>query len=82
MLCAKCKTETPDGLKFCNECGTSFKRPCSSCTFENAPAAKFCGQCGIALGGHPIAVSSRGFPDSDVGYLIAPSCRNTELASQ
>jgi len=22
------------------------------------------------------------FPDSDVGYLIAPSCLNTELASQ
>jgi predicted ATPase/class 3 adenylate cyclase len=46
MICAKCKTENPEGLKFCNECGAAFSRPCASCGFENAPAAKFCGQCG------------------------------------
>jgi len=50
MLCAKCKTENPDGLKFCNECGAPFKTPCGSCGFDNAPAAKFCGQCGEVLG--------------------------------
>jgi class 3 adenylate cyclase/tetratricopeptide (TPR) repeat protein len=49
MLCTKCKTENPDGLKFCNECGAAFKAPCASCGFENAPAAKFCGQCGASL---------------------------------
>src|SRR5262245_54328644 len=49
MLCPKCKTENPEGLKFCNECGAPFKTPCASCGFENAPAAKFCGQCGAAL---------------------------------
>jgi class 3 adenylate cyclase len=46
MICAKCKTENPEGLKFCNECGAAFKMPCASCGFENAPTAKFCGQCG------------------------------------
>jgi class 3 adenylate cyclase len=49
MICAQCKTENPDGLKFCNECGTAFKRPCASCGFENAPTAKFCGQCGARI---------------------------------
>ena len=49
MLCANCKTENPDGLKFCNECGAAFKAPCASCGFENAPAAKFFGQCGASL---------------------------------
>jgi class 3 adenylate cyclase len=49
MLCAKCKTENPDGLKFCNECGAAFQMLCASCGFENAPAAKFCGKCGAPL---------------------------------
>ena len=50
MICAKCKTENPDGLKFCNECGATFKAPCASCGFENAPTAKFCGNCGSPIG--------------------------------
>src|SRR6516162_8968743 len=49
MICAKCKTENPEGLKFCNECGGAFKSSCASCGFENAPSAKFCGNCGAAL---------------------------------
>jgi class 3 adenylate cyclase len=51
MICAKCKTENPDGLKFCNECGVAFMVPCASCGFENAATAKFCGNCGVALKG-------------------------------
>src|SRR6516225_8243194 len=49
MICAQCKTENPEGLKFCNECGGAFKSSCASCGFENAPSAKFCGKCGAAL---------------------------------
>ena len=49
MFCASCKTENPDGLKYCNQCGAPFKSPCASCGSENAPTAKFCGQCGAAL---------------------------------
>src|SRR5215469_10193119 len=49
MICANCKTENPDGLKFCNECGAAFERPCASCGFKNAPTAKFCGQCGARM---------------------------------
>src|SRR6516165_8408071 len=59
MLCAKCKTENLDGLKFCNECGAPFKTPCASCSFENGPAAKFCGQCGAALGAPTATVSGK-----------------------
>ena len=50
MICAKCKTENPDGMKFCNECGAALKAACAQCGFENVPAAKFCGNCGTALG--------------------------------
>jgi len=51
MRCASCGFENPEGLKFCNECGTSLKRRCTQCGFENAPQAKFCGECGTPLTG-------------------------------
>ncbi|HKA54855.1 MAG TPA: zinc ribbon domain-containing protein [Candidatus Binatia bacterium] len=61
MHCAGCGSENPDGLKFCNECGTALKRRCGQCAFENAPQAKFCGECGTALGavGEAPAAKSR-----------------------
>src|SRR5262245_13533788 len=49
MRCASCSFENPEGLKFCNECGTALKQHCVQCGFENAPQAKFCGECGTSL---------------------------------
>jgi class 3 adenylate cyclase/predicted negative regulator of RcsB-dependent stress response len=49
MICGQCKTENPDGLKFCNECGAAFRRQCASCGFENVLSAKFCGRCGAGI---------------------------------
>ena len=49
MTCAKCKTENPEGLKFCIECGGALKAGCAACGFENLPMAKFCGHCGASL---------------------------------
>ncbi|MBV8056578.1 MAG: zinc ribbon domain-containing protein, partial [Deltaproteobacteria bacterium] len=53
-----------DGLKFCNECGAAFKRPCALCGFENAPTAKFCGQCGARINAEsaPSAKRSHNIP--------------------
>src|SRR4030095_12929404 len=55
MRCASCGFENPEGLKFCNECGTALKRRCIQCGFENAPQAKFCGECGMSLTGQSSA---------------------------
>jgi class 3 adenylate cyclase len=49
MPCPSCGFENPEGLKFCNECGTALKRRCAQCGFENTPPAKFCGECGAPL---------------------------------
>ena len=49
MTCAKCKTENPEGLKFCIECGGALRAGCTACGFENLPMAKFCGHCGASL---------------------------------
>src|SRR5262249_10756516 len=55
MRCASCGFENPEGLKFCNECGTALKRRCAQCRFENAPQAKFCGECGQPFTEQPSA---------------------------
>jgi hypothetical protein len=77
VLCAQCKTENPEGLKFCNECGAPFKALCVSCGFENAPCAKFCGQCGAALG--PSAAASPKNPnDSSIRAIDRAVAENLE----
>jgi tetratricopeptide (TPR) repeat protein len=49
MHCPSCGFENPEGLKFCNECGTPLRMPCAQCGFTKQPQAKFCGECGAAL---------------------------------
>src|SRR6516162_5193853 len=78
MLCAKCKTENPEGLKFCNECGAPFKTPCASCGFENAPAAKFCGQCGAALGAPAVTVSGKKSDQTQIRLTEAAAPENLD----
>jgi class 3 adenylate cyclase/tetratricopeptide (TPR) repeat protein len=78
VRCAKCRTENPDRLKFCNECGTPFKTPCASCGFENASAAKFCGQCGAALGGVGTTAAAEESDQTQIRLTAAPAPENLE----
>src|SRR5215467_8456449 len=77
MLCAKCKTENPDGLKFCNECGAAFKASCASCGFENAPAAKFCGQCGARINAES-APSAKRSVEAPIRVAGTPASENID----
>jgi class 3 adenylate cyclase/tetratricopeptide (TPR) repeat protein len=49
MRCSNCGKHNPQGLNFCNQCGTALKPLCSKCGFENEPGARFCGNCGTPL---------------------------------
>src|SRR6516225_10187552 len=78
MLCAKCKTENPDGLKFCNECGAPFKTPCASCGFENTSTAKFCGQCGAAFGASAAAACAKKSDQTQIRLTDIPASENLD----
>src|SRR5262249_19072153 len=49
MRCPSCGFDNPQGLKFCEECGTQLLRVCPSCGQQVRPTAKFCGDCGPTL---------------------------------
>lgn len=49
MKCPQCRTENPDGRKFCRECGAKLVLICPQCGAENLPGDKFCGECGYNL---------------------------------
>jgi class 3 adenylate cyclase/tetratricopeptide (TPR) repeat protein len=46
MKCPKCQFESPEGAKFCNECGSKLEIACSSCGKINPLSNKFCSECG------------------------------------
>jgi len=49
MCCPRCDADTPDGAKFCIECGTPLQPRCPQCGADTLPRAKFCGACGTPL---------------------------------
>jgi class 3 adenylate cyclase len=49
MPCPRCEADTPDGAKFCIECGTPLRTRCPQCGADVLPRAKFCAECGTPL---------------------------------
>ena len=49
MRCPHCDADTPDGAKFCGECGTPLQPRCPQCGADTLPRAKLCGACGTQL---------------------------------
>jgi hypothetical protein len=49
MRCLRCDADTPDGAKFCIECGTPLRARCPQCGADVLPRAKFCGECDSPL---------------------------------
>ncbi|MBI3756916.1 MAG: zinc ribbon domain-containing protein [Deltaproteobacteria bacterium] len=69
MHCPSCEFDSPEGKKFCGECGAPLPRRCPSCGEDNPPQFKFCGECGAAL------VLS---PESRVLSLLQPPIPNPQ----
>ena len=49
MTCPRCRAQSREGARFCEQCGAKLARACASCGAEVAPEARFCGSCGAAL---------------------------------
>jgi class 3 adenylate cyclase len=49
MRCPRCDADTPDGARFCIECGTPLRPRCPQCGADVFPRAKFCADCGTPL---------------------------------
>ncbi|MDR1205454.1 MAG: zinc ribbon domain-containing protein [Peptococcaceae bacterium] len=53
--CPSCGHKNPDGVKFCQECGTPLAaagpRHCPACGGSLAAGTRFCGECGAPVGG-------------------------------
>jgi hypothetical protein len=53
--CPQCGHKNPDGVKFCQECGSPLAsappKHCTSCGAELFAGTRFCGECGAQQGG-------------------------------
>src|SRR5262249_45942811 len=49
MRCSSCGSESPDGKRFCADCGSALDNRCPECGSDNPVTKKFFGDCGAAL---------------------------------
>ena len=80
--CSSCSASSPDGAKFCAECGTPFARRCPSCGTP-AGSGKFCAECGtpLAAGTAPAAPPAAAGLDAPVSERRTTSVLFGDLVS-
>ena len=49
MKCPSCRSNNPEGTRFCRRCGASLALQCPKCGAASPLDFKFCGQCGSSL---------------------------------
>lgn len=85
MQCPGCRTENPQGRRFCSACGGALPIPCPACGFANEGKARFCGGCGRMLAdapatGQPAAAVAPAGERRQVTVLFADLAGFTRLA--
>ena len=82
MNCPKCRTENPEGVKFCGECGVRLEKICPRCRAANPPQFKFCGECGQALTATPESPSQKSHPEKRPTPSLLPKELTERILAQ
>jgi len=69
MKCSSCKTDNPEGAKYCASCGTALPLTCPKCGELSTPRARYCNQCGGALAVEE-GVNRAALPTSDATLAL------------
>ena len=71
LRCSKCRAESPEGKKFCGDCGAALENRCPQCGAENLPGKRFCSDCGAPLAA--IAPTQSSSPTKPTAELHLPT---------
>jgi class 3 adenylate cyclase/tetratricopeptide (TPR) repeat protein len=63
VLCSSCNQTSPEGMRFCVNCGAALNAGCETCGAELVAGKPFCGQCGVRSLNTPVAASAEA-PDA------------------
>ncbi len=74
MTCPSCRSDQPEGARFCNQCGTALQPVCAACGTELPPGSRFCNSCGTPTDGRPAAPA----PTAGASRAAAPTESATE----
>ena len=76
MRCPACGGETPDGKRFCADCGSPLLARCSSCGAELLAGRSFCADCGS-----PVEPAVTSAPSSAAAGLTAQATQTAQAPS-
>jgi class 3 adenylate cyclase len=80
MHCPQCGTESPEGARFCFECGAKLAVACLQCGATLPPQARFCPQCGTKLTAAPEIAPAA--PDDRLQRLVPKEFAERLLATR
>lgn len=77
-MCPQCRHENPEGVKFCQECGSKLgvQNLCPSCGTANPTGVKFCQECGSKLKNEPSGVCIACGQENPPGTRFCGGCGN------
>lgn len=79
MLCRACGSESPDGQRFCGNCGTAIALACAGCGVALPADQRFCGNCGLATGASTEVASQTSVPRAMAAEPVAERRRCSVL---
>jgi class 3 adenylate cyclase/tetratricopeptide (TPR) repeat protein len=80
VICPSCRTDNPDGARFCTGCGGALGRACPQCGSAVAASFRFCPACGHGLEAAPPAAASIEAARRQVAILFADLSGFTRLS--